>query len=184
MKWSLLELNKYKEKPYEFSEVLDIKQSLMERDQMILDVSPAKVSGNVTVSSKDYLLYYQLTVIVTVPSSRSLEPVDLPMTLDINEVFMTEEQYKSKDELIADEEIILLDNPVIDLSESVEDNILLAIPIQVLTEKEKTSSDLPKGNDWEVISEEDYENKRHEEASQTLDPRLAKLSELLKDDTE
>lgn len=106
------------------------------------------------------------------------------MELSVDEMFMTEEQFRGKDELISDEEIIVLDKPTIDLTESVEDNILLAIPLQVLSEEEQQNSELPKGTDWEVISEDDYYEKREKEAAETLDPRLAKLSELLKDDTE
>ena len=76
-----------------------------------------------------------------------------------------------------DEEILVLDNDTIDLTNSIEDNILLAIPLQVFTEEELKSSDMPKGNDWEVISEEAYLQKK-EESAETIDPRLAKLSEL------
>ncbi|MGM0217396.1 YceD family protein [Enterococcus sp. AZ126] len=178
MKWSLLELNKYKDKPCEFSETLNLKESLMKRDNLILDVSPVKATGLLTVGKEEYLLHYQIDVIVTVPSSRSLTPVPLKLLINVDEVFMTLEQYQQRDERLADEEIILLEKPTIDLDESVEDNILLSIPIQVLSDEEQTSHDMPKGNDWEVLSEEDYVQKRQEEAQQTMDPRLAKLSEL------
>ncbi|OJG74530.1 hypothetical protein RV12_GL002587 [Enterococcus quebecensis] len=184
MKWSLLELNKYKDKPCEFSETLDLKASLMKRDDLILDVSPAKATGILTVGKEEYLLHYRIDVIVTVPSSRSLTPVPLAMTIDVDEVFMTHEQYQSKDERMPDEEIILLEKPTIDLDESVEDNILLSIPIQVLSEEEQMSHDMPKGNDWEVLSEEAYLQKRQEEAQETMDPRLAKLSELFSETTD
>ncbi|MBP2099339.1 YceD family protein [Enterococcus rivorum] len=181
MKWSLLELNKFKDEPYNFSETLDLKESLIKRDNLILDVGPAKVDGLITVGSGEYILHYSVSVIVTVPSSRSLTPVPLNMTLEVSEVFMTEEQLKQKDERIAEEEIILLEKPTIDLDESVEDNILLSIPIQVLSELEKESDEMPKGKDWEVLSEEDFLNRRQEESQQTMDPRLAKLSELFSD---
>lgn len=123
MKWSLLELNKHREIPLEFSEELDVKQTLMARDNQLLDVSPAKVNGILSVEKKGYLLHYKLSVIVTIPSSRSLTPVAVPMELSVDEMFMTEEQFRGKDELISDEEIIVLDKPTIDLTESVEDNI-------------------------------------------------------------
>ena len=78
------------------------------------------------------------------------------MQITVDEVFMTKEQMDTRDERFAAEEIILLDKPTIDLDESVEDNILLSIPIQVLTEEEQNSQEMPSGNDWEVISEEAY----------------------------
>ena len=39
-------------------------------------------------------------------------------------------------------------------------------------------------NDWEVISEEAYLENKQKAAEQTVDPRLAKLSELLSDNAE
>jgi uncharacterized protein len=184
MKWSLLELNKYKDKPCEFSEILDLKASLMRRDDQLLDVSPAKVDGLLTVGNDEYLIHYRIDVIVTVPSSRSLTPVPLPIKLDVSEVFMTTEQYQNRKEQVPEEEIIILEKPTIDLIESVEDNILLAIPLQVLTDEEQHSHEMPKGDDWEVLSEEDYAQKKQAEAQQTTDPRLAKLSELFDETSE
>jgi uncharacterized protein len=184
MKWSLLELNKYKDKPCEFSEILDLKASLMRRDDQILDVSPAKVDGLLTVGNDEYLIHYRIDVIVTVPSSRSLTPVPLPIKIDVSEVFMTTEQYQNRKEQVPEEEIIILEKPTIDLNESVEDNILLAIPLQVLTDEEQHSHEMPKGDDWEVLSEEDYAKKKQAEAQQITDPRLAKLSELFNETSE
>ncbi len=186
MKWSLLELNKYKEEPLVFSETLHLKEELLQRDDTLLDVSPIKVEGLLAVNKSEYLLHYTIQVTVTVPSSRSLEPVALPMPMQItvDEVFMTKEQMDTRDERFAAEEIILLDKPTIDLDESVEDNILLSIPIQVLTEEEQNSQEMPSGNDWEVISEEAYLESKQKAAEQTVDPRLAKLSELLSDNAE
>lgn len=183
MKWSLLELNKYKDDPCVFSEILDLKASLMQRDELILDVGPVSVEGILTVGKDEYLVHYMIDVVVTVPSSRSLTPVPLPLRIEVDEVFMTLEQYQRKDERLADEEVIILEKPTINLTESVEDNILLAIPLQVLTEEELLSDELPKGNDWEVLSEESYLKKKQKEAQQTMDPRLAKLSELFNEST-
>ena len=39
---------------------------------------------------------------------------------------------------------------------------------------------MPSGNDWAVLSEEDYANQKEAQAQQ-IDPRLAKLSELFND---
>ena len=157
MKWSLLELNKYKEEPLVFSETLHLKEELLQRDDTLLDVSPITVEGLLAVNKSEYLLHYTI---------------------------MTKEQMDTRDERFAAEEIILLDKPTIDLDESVEANILLSIPIQVLTEEEQNSQEMPSGNDWEVISEEAYLESKQKAAEQTVDPRLAKLSELLSDNAE
>ena len=176
MKWSIGELRRYKEEALNFSETIDVNDALTARDNEVLAVTPVTVEGILSVGKNEYILHYRLKTIVTVPSARSLEPVDLPLDLSVDEVFMTREQWSSMEEE-RDEEILVLDNDTIDLTNSIEDNILLAIPLQVFTEEELKSSDMPKGNDWEVISEEAYLQKK-EESAETIDPRLAKLSEL------
>ncbi|MDT2614424.1 YceD family protein [Enterococcus dongliensis] len=175
MKWSIGEIRRYKEETLNFSETIDVNEALTARDNEILAVVPVTVEGILSVGKNEYILHYRLKTIVTVPSARSLEPVDLPLDLSVDEVFMTREQWSSMEEE-RDEEILVLDNDTIDLTDSIEDNILLAIPMQVFSEEEMQTKDLPKGNDWEVVSEEEYLQKK--ESAETIDPRLAKLSEL------
>lgn len=179
MKWSLLELKKYRETPLVFDETLVLKDELMNRDDQILDLAPIQVNGLVTVG-KEYLVHYTVTTTITLPSSRSLEPVEVPLNFTVDEVFMTPEQFQQRDAAISEEEILILESQTLDLNESVADNILLAIPLQVLTEEEQNSDILPSGADWEVLSEEDYQRQKESQANQ-IDPRLAKLSELLND---
>lgn len=40
---------------------------------------------------------------------------------------MTEEQFQSRDEQMSADEILLIEGPLLNLAESIEDNILLAI---------------------------------------------------------
>ncbi|EOH89483.1 nucleic acid-binding protein [Enterococcus villorum] len=178
MKWSLLELRKYQETPLTFHETLDLKADLMKRDNLILDVMPVVVKGLVSVDKKGYLVHYTVQTTLTVPSTRSLEPVELPMDFTVDELFMTKEQYQLRDDQLATEEILLIEEAKLDLTASIEDNILLAIPMRVLTAEEEQATELPKGTDWEVISEEEYERRKKEDAETKVDPRLAKLSEL------
>lgn len=180
MKWSLLELNKRRDETIDLDVQLDLKKELQKRDPQILDLSNITVSGILSVEKNDYLLHYLAEYTITLPSSRSLEPVQVPMKLQVDEVFMTEEQFARRDEMVAAEEIILLEKGLLDLDESVADNILLAIPLQVLTEAERDSESLPKGNDWEVVTEE--EHLARQAAAETMDPRLAKLSELFNEE--
>lgn len=183
MKWSLWELKKHQETPLVFSETIDLKRELMERDNQILDVAPIKVEGLLTVSASDYVVHYTVNTVLTVPSSRSLVPVALPMDLTVDEIFMTPEQFQHRSEMISDEDVLILETQTLDLLESVMDNILLAIPLQVLSEEEQRSDELPKGQDWEVLSEEEYLRQK-ELTEPTIDPRLAKLSELLENPSE
>ena len=93
---------------------------------------------------------------LTMPSCRSLTPVEVPMTCNVSEIFTTQEYFDThKSDLDADM-FFVLDRDIIDLDESVADNILLEIPMRVLTEEEKSSEDMPSGSSWQVLSEEDY----------------------------
>ncbi|MFY1069112.1 YceD family protein [Enterococcus sp. AD013-P3] len=178
MRWSLQELRKFRETGAAFQEVLDVKTALLKRDDQILDAEPAEVAGTVTIDDHGYLLNYRVQVTLTVPSSRSLEPVELPLDFSVTEQFMTPEQFQTRSDVVPEHEILILEGQTLDTVESVLDNILLEIPMQILTEAEKASHALPKGQDWEVISEADYLQQK-EQAAPTIDPRLAKLSQLL-----
>jgi len=181
MKWSLVELEKYKEEPLQFSETLNLKKDLMDRDQQILDLTPVEVEGMVVVEDIDYILHYTVKTTITLPSSRSLEPVALPMNFSVDEVFMTPEQYEQLDESVQAEEILILEKQQLDLSDSVIDNILLEIPLQVFTEEEKQLGTMPSGEDWAVISEDEYNKQKEAEKEETVDPRMESLSSLLDD---
>ena len=180
MKWSLMELRKYQEQNLDFSEVLDLKKSLLDRDSSIIDVAKVEVKGFLRVEANDYLTHYHVETLITVPSTRSLEPVCLPLSFDVDEIFMTPEQFAKRDNLIPEEEILLLETQTLNLEESVIDNILLAIPMQVFAEDE--SDTFPSGNDWVVLSEEAYQKQKESDQKNQFDPRLAKLSALLEDE--
>lgn len=180
MKWSLLELNKFKDEPLEFSETIDVSQSLSTRESTILGASPVKVSGTISVSQNEYIADFQIETELTLASTRSLEPVAYPTQLEVTEIYMTPEQFsKQEDKIAADELVMILDKDLIDLSEAVEDHLLLSLPLQVLTEEEKQSEANLVGSDWELMSEDAYYNERQQQEQNNIDPRLAKLAALL-----
>lgn len=182
MKWSLLELSKYKNDSLSFDTSLDVTDRLRQKESMILDATPVQVKGTLTVEADSYLLFYQAETVLTLPSTRSLEPVDVPIVIQIDELFMTPEQFRENKDKVQEQEVFLLDAQTIDLSESIVDNIVLAIPLQVLTEEERNGKDLPSGEGWKVLSEDEYESMVQEEQQQKIDPRLAKLSDFYFDE--
>lgn len=184
MKYSLLELRKYQEQMIELNETLDLKAAVLTRDSQVLDLAPVEVKGFLEVKENEYFTHYHIHTVMTLPSSRSLEPVAVPLDFDVDELFMTPEQFKTKDDSIPDEEVLILDTQTLDLEASIIDNLLLAIPLQVLSEEERQSEDLPSGNDWQVISEDEYLSQKQAENEHQIDPRLAKLSALLDSEDE
>ena len=85
MKWSLLELKKYQETPLMFDEALNLKNQLIKRDGQIIDLSPVKITGMMSVGKHEYLLHYRVETTITLPSTRSLTPVALPMDFTVDE---------------------------------------------------------------------------------------------------
>ncbi|MDR0614658.1 MAG: YceD family protein [Lactobacillales bacterium] len=169
MQWFVLELEKYFDDSLAFVENLDVKTDLMARNKDILDVSLAKVDGNLYVNKSKYILHYQAYVTLTLPSTRSLKPVSLPMKFSVDETFMTQEQFDKRDELIKEDEVLIIEEQIIDLDDSVKDNILLSIPLKVLSEEEKNDDDYLQGKTWQVISESQYKILQKEKPNSPFD---------------
>ncbi|MCY7788398.1 YceD family protein, partial [Bacillus inaquosorum] len=78
---------------------------------------------------------------------------------------------------IEDDDVHIVEDDTIDLTPIVKEEILLEIPMQIFCESEQEKGAAPQeGKDWQVISEEDKKNQ--------VDPRLAALEKLLKQDDE
>lgn len=176
MKWSIQELRKRSEKKLHFDEKLDLTSDLLSRDRDLLDVSPIRVCGDLFIEDAAYILNAQVSCEVTLPSTRSLTPVCLPLQFTLDEVYMTETQYAQRPEEWKDEIVFVLEKDLIDLTEAIEDNLLLNLPLQVLSEEEQAGAVLPSGQGWEVVLESEYEASKAQAQRETVDPRLAKLA--------
>lgn len=155
--FNLAEIKK-KDNKLPFDQELDIKEALTERDQTIIDIDKVRAQGTVSYEDGLYFLTYYLDYLITLPSSRSMEPVELTNQLFVSEVFIAEGDLDGKQELVDDDLVLVIEGDAIDLTESVIDNILLNIPLKVLTEEEEEDNDtLPSGQSWSVLTEEQYQ---------------------------
>ncbi|GAK46984.1 DNA-binding protein [Secundilactobacillus oryzae JCM 18671] len=179
MEWSLKDLVRdHKHEPLQFDETVDVKADLTSRDAVqVLDVDPVNVKGVLSVDKGHVILYVRLKTQLTVPSTRSLTPVKLPLDFSFTEFYVGDAAAVNQFE--EDDVVIVVEDDVIDFSKAVADNILLQIPMQVLSDEEVNSSKLPEGPDWEVIREDELE--AHKAENKQVDPRLAKLKELFPD---
>lgn len=171
------QLEKYRQHPLQIEQTLNLQANLQARDPQVLAVDPVKVKGE--VGWEKGLLYSQLVITtnLTYPSTRSLQPVVIPIKAQVKE-FYSDEANQNSAEHEEDELIIPLENNCLDLQAAIEDNILLNIPTQVLTNSEKSTGSMPSGNDWNVISEEQYQqNQKH-----AANPQWDKLKKLLPPD--
>lgn len=183
MKWSLLELKKYQQEPLKLAETLDLKAVLQDRDPQIIDVSPLKISGFLTVDETAVTAYVKVQGKLVLPSTRSLKPTELALDFAFTEVYVPAGQQTSmeQDQKVT---VIVLKNDTLDLDHAIVDNILLQIPMQVLTPHEKAgAAAMPKGDGWQVVSEDHYQQSL-EAHKQQGDPRFAKLKGLFNESTD
>ena len=136
-----------------FNQELLLLEELQGRNSEILDVKDIKATGRVAYDSGLYVLDYQLTYTIVLASSRSMEPVEINESYPVTEVFAENVESDADIEALEEDLILPIEGGKIDLSESVADNILLNIPLKVLTPEEGFIN----GNDWQILSEEEYQ---------------------------
>ncbi|HEL1747864.1 TPA: DUF177 domain-containing protein [Streptococcus suis] len=145
-----------------FDKTLDLQEELQARNGEVLGLSPVQVTGNVRFESGFFFLDYQMTYDITLASSRSLQPVVLHEVQNVNELFVANEAVLKEQDLIDEDMVLVVEDDYIVLDESVADNILLAIPIKVLTPEEEAGQELPSGQAWALMTEEDFQQKAQE----------------------
>lgn len=140
-----------------FDQELDLLKDLQKRNPEILDLKDVKATGRVAYDTGFYVLDYQLTYTIVLASSRSMEPVEIKESYPVTEVFAEDVQSEADIEALEEDLILPIEGGKIDLSESVEDNILLNIPLKVLTPEEEAGQGFIEGNDWKIMTEEEYQ---------------------------
>ena len=140
-----------------FDQELDLLKELQKRNPEILDLKNVTATGRVAYDTGLYVLDYQLTYTIVLASSRSMEPVELQGSYPVTEVFAEDVQSDADIEALEEDLILPIEGGKIDLSESVADNILLNIPLKVLTPEEEAGQGFIEGNDWKILSEEEYQ---------------------------
>lgn len=140
-----------------FEKTLDLQEALQARNREILALSPIQVAGKVRFESGFFFLDYQMTYDITLASSRSLQPVVLHQDQEVNELFVASEAALKEQDLIDEDMVLVVEDDHIVLEESVADNILLTIPIKVLTPEEEAGDDLPSGQSWALLTEEEFQ---------------------------
>ena len=140
-----------------FDQELDLLKDLQKRNPEILDLKNVTATGRVAYDTGLYVLDYQLTYTIVLASSRSMEPVEIQESYPVTEVFAEDVQSEADIEALEEDLILPIEGGKIDLSESVADNILLNIPLKVLTPEEEAGQGFIEGNYWKILSEEEYQ---------------------------
>ena len=140
-----------------FAQELDLLKELQKRNPEILDLKHVTATGRVAHDTGLYVLDYQLNYTIVLASSRSMEPVELQESYPVTEVFAEDVQSDADIEALEEDLILPIEGGRIYLSESVADNILLNIPLKVLTPEEESGQGFIEGNDWKIMTEEEYQ---------------------------
>ena len=181
MKWTLKEIQEHRGEPVYFTEIINRETALMDRDKEILAVSDIKATGFLFYENRSVLANFQIDYTVTLPSSRSLEPVEVTFNVPIFEMYVEDETtYEGSND--PEDVIIPIADGKLDLVPAIEDTILLNIPAQVLSAEELLSNDMPQGDNWSVVTEDDLKKQRAKEKEDQIDPRFAGLKAHLQDE--
>jgi uncharacterized protein len=180
VKWSLAELHRYQDEPLHIQSTFDLNASLTKMfPETILAVQPVKVDGYVTYDDGDATISAHVKTTLTVPSSRSLTPVQLPLDFTFTETYTDDRSHLSRYEDENDVIFLLEKGEMIDFDTALAENIVEQVPLRVLSAEEESGKPMPNGKGWSVISEDDYEASKQKDKK--VDPRLAKLQKLFPD---
>ncbi|GAA3626745.1 YceD family protein [Lactobacillus hamsteri] len=157
---------------------VEVRPEFLERGKDLLyKVKNIHVSGDFFYDEPYVTGNFKVTADLEVPSSRSLKPVDYHEEFTFTENYSLENP--TKDEIDENPDpIVKVEDDLIDLQTAVEDNILLNIPVTILTEDEKKNDIYPEGKGWEVVSEKSFEEGKKNQ----INPAFAKLKVLLDND--
>ena len=155
---------------------VELSPEFFERSKnLIIDAKNVHVTGDFFYQEPFVTGNFTVNADVVAPSTRSLEPVKFHEEFSFTENYSETEP--TQEQLEEEETIVVVKDDKIDLQTAVEDQLLLHLPSVILTEEEEKDDIFPKGDDWKVISEEDYQN----EQSNRENPAFAKLKDLFKD---
>ncbi|WP_163655783.1 DUF177 domain-containing protein [Listeria sp. PSOL-1] len=175
MKWSLSQLKKSADDRLKIDEMVDLKSFLQKSNKDVRDASLVHVVGEQRIKNNEVTADFTLSGTWTLPCARTLVDVVYPYEIFAHETFV------QKKEQLMDESWHLIEQDRIDLLPVIEELLLVEIPMQVFSEEALNEKDLPKGNDWELKTEEENlaERKKNEPK---VDPRLANLADFFNKD--
>lgn len=169
MKWTRSWLMKQNDGQFDFSEELKFPDEVFYNFSRINGLKSVLTNGHGRFLPEEEKLYVDLHIEGTmiVPCAISLEDVDYPFAIDVDEVFAF---YKPGE----DEDVIEAKRDTADLTPVILTEIMMAVPMRVVKEGALMKKE---GKGWRVISEKDFQK----EEEDLIDPRLAKLKDYFKE---
>lgn len=180
MKWSITQLRKYQDKPFEFNQKANFEHLI--EPLGLIDLSEINVEGELTVKSNEVIADMHLTGTYTMPCARTLVPVEVPLDVRTSEIFDLEGYDSYTDEEVEeDEHYHLATDGMINIRNIAEELVIIEKPMRAYSEN--SDQMLTEGNGWEVIDEDqmielEKEKDNNDSQTQQVDPRLQKLQQL------
>lgn len=156
---SLLNSNNVKE--IIIDEVVNFDEDYYKKTNM-LNISSVTVLGNVTkMNTGELELNLTANGVMTLPCSITLEPVEYPFSISINEII---------DE--KDENNLKKDENTLELKEYLWENIVVEIPLRIVSPNAYKKE--YKGNGWQLITDETKKESKKDNPFEALNQLLDK----------
>jgi len=173
MKWSITQLRKFQDKPFEFNQTVNFDHLVKSLD--LIDLYDIDVEGELTVKSNEVIADMHITGTYTMACARTLVPVEVPIDIKSQEIFDLEGYEYLSDDEENDEHYHDASDGMINLKDIAEELVIVEKPMRAFAND--SDQMLREGNGWEVIDEEEAVELAEEETKQ-IDPRLQKLQQL------
>ncbi|WP_423364503.1 YceD family protein [Mycoplasma sp. P36-A1] len=165
MKWKISWLKKQPNQEFKVRETLKFDQKMFAKISNIRGVSDVKVNGLIKMDDELVSVDLMFKGVLYLPCSLSDETGDFPFNFQINELL--DEEFVDAIDYEAD---------YIDLLELAWQRLIVEAPTKFV----KNDCINKSGKSWRLLSEDEYDQEKETE----IDPRLAKLEGLFKDDKE
>jgi uncharacterized protein len=129
-----IELDKLEEHGGKFAHLYDVSELQLDDAEVRL-VEPGEVSGRVRRDGNEVVLRGKLDAKLEVVCGRCLKPVELPISTEFTERFVRAVSWAAEDQHELREEdlnVAVFDGEAIDLDDLVREELLLAVPVNVL----------------------------------------------------
>ena len=167
MEFNRIELDKLTSSRLDIDEDVDIDFQSLYNPNRLIAIREVYAVGSVYYNKYTTQFIPDISIhgIMSVPCAITLEPFDIEFDTKIGDVFLFDE---SEDAM--DESFIIVNDDTLDLTPYIASAVISEIPLKAINPNLK---DYPKGDGWQVMTEEDYTKTK----SQEIDPRLAKLKD-------
>lgn len=169
MKWSIQQLQSFKNEGVLLDESVDASE-VKQLDREIREISPVHVKGSGSISRDLATFHLSISGTMILPCARTLNDVEYPFAIEAVEAFQLSEGATFDEE----DEVHELTSNTVDLLPFIRERILLEKPFRVFSEKSEGPAP-ESGNGWKMQAENAEESQEKK-----VDPRLAKLENLFK----